>query len=118
VREENLDGSVMREQDIHTGIDARTRGLFMSPRLSYKFENSDTLTFQPFIGINRNDNSSDTFIDHLGGTRPAEYARLRTGSTSDSQDYVTARYLTAPTGYVATSAHTDPTLGLRFEMKL
>jgi iron complex outermembrane receptor protein len=85
VREEDLDGNVTREQKIHTGVDSRSRGMFLSPRLSYKFENSDTLTFQPFIGINRNDNSSDTFIDHLGGTRPAEYARLRTGSTADSE---------------------------------
>ena len=46
---------------------------------------SDTLTFQPFIGINRNDNSSDTTIDHLGGTRPAQYKRLRTASTSESR---------------------------------
>lgn len=84
VREENNDGSVMREQNIHTGVVSRNRGLFVSPRLSYKFENSDTLTFQPFIGINRNDNGSDTFIDHLGGTQPAEYRRLRTASTSES----------------------------------
>ena len=85
VREENMDTSVLREQDIHTGIVARNRGVFVSPRLSYKFENSDTLTFQPFIGINRNDNSSDTNIDHLGGTRPAQYKRLRTASTSESR---------------------------------
>jgi outer membrane receptor for ferrienterochelin and colicins len=35
-----------------------------------------------------------------------------------AEDYVSARYLSAPTGYVTTSAHTDPTLGLRFERKL
>jgi iron complex outermembrane receptor protein len=79
LREEDLDANVTREQAIYTGVDSRSRGVFLSPRLSYKFENSDTLTFQPFIGINRNDNSSDTFIDHLGGTRPVEYARLRSG---------------------------------------
>jgi iron complex outermembrane receptor protein len=85
VREEDLDGNVTREQNIYTGIDSRNRSIFLSPRLSYKFDNSDTLTFQPFIGVNRGDNSSDTLIDHLGGTRPAEYARLRTGSESDSK---------------------------------
>ncbi|THC39196.1 TonB-dependent siderophore receptor [Massilia sp. Mn16-1_5] len=85
VREEDLAGNVTREQNIHTGVESRTRGMFLSPRLSYKFDNGDTLTFQPFVGINRNDNGSDTFIDHLGGTRPAEYARLRTGSESESQ---------------------------------
>jgi hypothetical protein len=34
-----------------------------------------------------------------------------------AEDYVTARYLTAPKGYVTTAAHTDATYGLRLEMK-
>jgi iron complex outermembrane receptor protein len=35
-----------------------------------------------------------------------------------AEDYVTARYLTAPNGYTTTAAHTDATYGLRLEMKL
>jgi hypothetical protein len=35
-----------------------------------------------------------------------------------ADDYVSARYYASPNGYVATSAHTDATYGLRLEIKL
>lgn len=35
-----------------------------------------------------------------------------------AEDDVTARYLTSPNGYMTTSAHLDPSFGLRLEMKL
>jgi iron complex outermembrane receptor protein len=35
-----------------------------------------------------------------------------------AEDYLSARYLSAPVGYLRTSAHTDPAFGARFEMKL
>jgi outer membrane receptor for ferrienterochelin and colicins len=78
------DGSVRREQEIHGQGESRSHGVHLSPRLSYKLANNDTLTFQPFVGINRSDNTSDTTIDQLSGSRPAEYARLRTWSRSNS----------------------------------
>jgi outer membrane receptor for ferrienterochelin and colicins len=78
------DDSVRREQEIHGQGETHSRGVHLSPRLSYKFANNDTLTFQPFVGINRSDNTSDTTIDQLAGSRPAEYARLRTWSRSNA----------------------------------
>jgi outer membrane receptor for ferrienterochelin and colicins len=84
VIERNNDDSVRREQEIHGQGESRSKGLHLSPRLTYKSANNDTLTFQPFVGINRSNNSSDTTIDHLGGSRAAEYARLRTWSESRS----------------------------------
>jgi outer membrane receptor for ferrienterochelin and colicins len=80
----NDDGSVRREQDIRGESDSRSRGIHLSPRLSYKFANNDTLTFQPFIGTNRSSSASVSTVDQLAGSRPPEYALLQQESRSNS----------------------------------
>jgi iron complex outermembrane receptor protein len=78
------DGGIAREQQIATVGAGRSRGLHFSPRLQYKFDNNDTLTFQPFIVVNRNDGDADTWVDQLAGTIPPEYAHQHSGSSSKS----------------------------------
>ncbi|MES3025332.1 MAG: TonB-dependent receptor [Pseudomonadota bacterium] len=55
----------------------RNKGLQLTPRLSYRFDNSDTLTFQPFLVSNRSSGRSDSALERSGGNpaQPAPYAR-------------------------------------------
>jgi iron complex outermembrane receptor protein len=53
-------GVVLREQFSEDRSEGKSRGIHLAPRLSYRFENGDTLTFQPFLMSNRSDNSSRT----------------------------------------------------------
>lgn len=53
-------GAVLREQFTEDRSEGRSRGIHLAPRLSYRFENSDTLTFQPFLMSNRSRNSAHT----------------------------------------------------------
>lgn len=68
------DGTVQREQLIHVDGNGKSRGVHLSPRLSYKFDNGDTLNFQPFIVANRNDNITDSYVDQTIGLVPPEFA--------------------------------------------
>jgi iron complex outermembrane receptor protein len=68
------DGTVQREQFIHSEGTGRSRGVHLSPRLSYKFDNGDTLNVQPFLVVNRSNNGSDTTLDQTRGLIPPEYA--------------------------------------------
>jgi iron complex outermembrane receptor protein len=57
------DGTVQREQLIHVDGNGKSEGVHLSPRLSYKFDNGDTLNFQPFVAANRSDNLSDAWVN-------------------------------------------------------
>jgi iron complex outermembrane receptor protein len=67
------DGRVERLQLIHSYGDGKSRGLNLAPRLSYKFENGDTLNFQPFVSANRNDSVNDAPVDQLIGVDPPPF---------------------------------------------
>jgi iron complex outermembrane receptor protein len=67
------DGTVTREQLIHTLGNGKSQGLHLSPRLSYKFDNGDTLNFQPFVVVNRNDSVSDATVDQTIGLVPPDF---------------------------------------------
>jgi iron complex outermembrane receptor protein len=56
-------GIVRRNQLIHVDGNGKSRGVNLSPRLSYKFDNGDTLNFQPFIVANRSDNVTNSNVD-------------------------------------------------------
>lgn len=77
-------GAVTREQDIHTESNGRSKGIHLSPRLQYKFDNNDTLTFQPFLMHNRSDSGYVTDVDQLRGIVPPEYGQSRGSSSSTS----------------------------------
>jgi iron complex outermembrane receptor protein len=68
------DGGVVREQDIHTEGDGNSRGVHLSPRLSWKFDNGDTLNVQPFLVHNQSSGASATSVDQGAGLLPPEYA--------------------------------------------
>jgi iron complex outermembrane receptor protein len=67
------DGTIQRLQLIHSYGDGRSRALNLSPRLSYKFENGDTLNFQPFVSANRNVSVNDAPVDQIVGVKPPEF---------------------------------------------
>lgn len=71
------DGSVQRMQYIHSEGDNKSRGLHLSPRLSYKFDNGDTLNFQPFVVANRSDGVNDATVNQTAGLVPPEFVFQR-----------------------------------------
>jgi outer membrane receptor for ferrienterochelin and colicins len=78
------DGTVEREQLIHDEGGGVFDGIFLSPRLSYKFVNGDTLSFQPFLASNRSRNGADSWLEQPVGTVAPEYARQRSDARSHS----------------------------------
>lgn len=78
------DGSVQRAQRIHDEGGGVNDSLFLTPRFAYKFENGDTLTFQPFLIANRNRSGADSRLDQPVGTVAPEYAVQRSDSASNS----------------------------------
>jgi outer membrane receptor for ferrienterochelin and colicins len=82
--DETEDGTVQREQfslDENNGL---SRGIHLSPRLSYRFDSGDTLTFQPFLVSNRNTSGSESNVTQTVGVLPPEYARQLGDSSSTS----------------------------------
>jgi iron complex outermembrane receptor protein len=77
-------GAVTREQDIRTESNGKSKGIHLSPRIQYKFDNNDTLTFQPFLMHNRSDSGYVTSVDQLRGIVPPEYGHSRGNSSSTS----------------------------------
>ncbi|GAB3468959.1 siderophore salmochelin receptor IroN [Massilia terrae] len=75
-------GTVQRMQYIHSYGDGRSRGMHLSPRLSYKFDNGDTLNFQPFVVVNRNDGVYDATVNQTAGLVPPEFVFQRAISHS------------------------------------
>ena len=61
-----------------------SKGIHLSPRLSYRFGNGDSLTFQPFLVHNQSNSRSDSELAHLGGDVPSEYASLAGESSASS----------------------------------
>jgi outer membrane receptor for ferrienterochelin and colicins len=78
------DGTVERKQLIHDEGGGVFDGVFLSPRLAYKFANGDTLTFQPFLASNRSRNGADSTLAQPIGSVAPEYAQQRSDSHSHS----------------------------------
>jgi iron complex outermembrane receptor protein len=78
------DGTVERRQQIHDEGGGVFDGVFLSPRLAYKFANGDTLTFQPFLASNRSRNGADSWLDQPVGAVAPEYAHQRADSHAHS----------------------------------
>ena len=58
-----LDGTLMRHQDIASEASRKSSNLHLAPRLSYKFDNGDTLNFQPFAMASRSSSDSRGTLD-------------------------------------------------------
>jgi iron complex outermembrane receptor protein len=78
------DGTVERRQQIHDEGSGVFDGIFLSPRLAYKFANGDTLSFQPFLASNRSRNGADSWLDQTIGSVAPEYAHQRADSHANS----------------------------------
>lgn len=73
----NPGGALVREQLIHADGNAKSEGVHFSPRLAYKFDNGDTLNFQPFIVANRSDSVTDSWVNQTlpdPAATPPEFA--------------------------------------------
>ncbi len=63
----------LKEQEVDDGSTRRTLGLHLTPRLSYRFEGGDTLTFQPFLMHSQSASSSDSVLTQSVGLVAPEY---------------------------------------------
>lgn len=71
------DGDVRTIEDSFTHSSGRNRGLHLAPRISYKFENGDTLTYQQFVMANRGRNGNFTEVTQRNGFIEPEYDFLQ-----------------------------------------
>lgn len=78
------DGTVERRQQIRDEGSGVFDGIFLSPRLAYKFANGDTLSFQPFFVSNRSRNGADSWLDQTIGSVAPEYAHQRSDAHANS----------------------------------
>ncbi len=67
-------GALLNEQLQEDRSGRRSRGMHLTPRLSYRFENGDTLTFQPFIVHNRTEGDSTSLLQQRFGVDEREFA--------------------------------------------
>ncbi|UGQ46244.1 TonB-dependent receptor plug domain-containing protein [Massilia endophytica] len=67
------DGTVVKEQEVSDRSSGITKGLHLTPRFTYKFENGDTLNLQPFLMANRSDSGSDSTLVQPVGQMAPEY---------------------------------------------
>jgi iron complex outermembrane receptor protein len=61
----------------------RSRGLHLSPRLNYRFENGDTLTFQPFLVLSHSETAGQSLLTQSIGPA-APYASANYTAQADS----------------------------------
>jgi outer membrane receptor for ferrienterochelin and colicins len=86
-QEIKADGSVARDQLRVAESDSTSRMLHFSPRLSYRFENGDTLNFQPFMVATSSRGTSSSTLDQRVGQTPPEYA-LAQGTSESSAAFM------------------------------
>ncbi|MDP3669205.1 MAG: TonB-dependent receptor [Telluria sp.] len=80
-------GVLQTEQQVSDQSDGRSRGIHLSPRLSYRFDNGDTLTFQPFLMNHRRSGASDSRLTQSVGLAAPAYAR-QLGTSSSSSTFL------------------------------
>ena len=75
-------GEIRKEQEIFGSGERRSTRMHLGPRVSYKFENGDTLTYQQFLMHARSVGTTDSELAQRVGLIPPEYALSQ--ATSDS----------------------------------
>lgn len=89
-RDTRDDGVVLKDQNVLDETARQTRGIHLTPRLSYKFDNGDTLNFQPFLMASRSDSNNRSDLTQNFGLVPAalqqppEYNLALTDAHSES----------------------------------
>ncbi len=82
--DETSGGVVTKDQLVNDSSDRRARGIHLSPRLSYKFDGGDTLTFQPFLMSSHSVSDNDSVLTQSVGPLPLEYAHSAGDASSSS----------------------------------
>jgi iron complex outermembrane receptor protein len=77
-------GVLVREQFSQDENSGRSRGIHLSPRMSYRFDSGDTLTFQPFLVSNRNTSEGESNVTQPFGEEKPTYARQLNETSSSS----------------------------------
>ena len=85
----NDDGVLVKDQSVASEGTRRTNGLHLMPRLSWKFDNGDTLNFQPMLIANRTDGTSRSALTQRVVPPAPEYARAL-GSQESSATFMRA----------------------------
>lgn len=81
------DGVLLRDQTRTSESESRGRNLHLAPRLSYRFDNGDTLNFQPFLVSGRNHGTSiSTQVDRVNPAS-TDYA-VALGTNEGSQTFL------------------------------
>ncbi|NHZ97165.1 TonB-dependent receptor [Massilia sp. CCM 8734] len=75
-------GLLLKDQQVDAHSSRSARSLHLTPRLSYKFDNGDTLNFQPFLMYNRSEGNSDSLLTQRIGPPQREYALALADSSS------------------------------------
>lgn len=89
-RDTGEDGVVLKDQNVLDETKRTSRGIHLTPRLSYKFDGGDTLNFQPFLMVNRSDGNSHSDLTQNFGLvppalqQPPEYNLALTGTHAES----------------------------------
>lgn len=83
------DGVLLKDQLVEDVSSNKVRGIHLAPRLSYKFGNGDTLTFQPMLMSSTSDGTAGSVLTQGGLVPPAllqapEYSTAATVSRSSS----------------------------------
>ncbi|MTW11809.1 TonB-dependent receptor [Pseudoduganella eburnea] len=71
--ETDVAGDLLKEQFLDSESAGNTKGLHLTPRLSYKFSNGDTLNFQTFLMHQQMRSNAHTNLAQPVGSVPPEY---------------------------------------------
>ncbi|GGC90394.1 TonB-dependent receptor plug domain-containing protein [Undibacterium terreum] len=78
--ETNAQGNMLQHQ--HDLTSRESRGLQLTPRFNYRFENGDTLSFQPLVTNSRSDSRVSSKLDQIGEIQ--EYAQANSVGHSET----------------------------------
>ncbi|WEF31832.1 TonB-dependent receptor plug domain-containing protein [Pseudoduganella chitinolytica] len=78
------DGTVTKDQQVSDESAGSGKSIHLAPRLSYKFDNGDTLNFQPFLMYNQRDSGSSSTLVQATGIIAPEYNFAEQQSHNDS----------------------------------
>ncbi|MDM5176083.1 TonB-dependent receptor [Massilia sp. DJPM01] len=81
-RDTDAAGLLLKDQQVDGSSRRSSRSVHLTPRLSYKFDNGDTLNFQPFLMHNRSEGDSNSLLTQRIGPPQREYALALADSSS------------------------------------
>jgi outer membrane receptor for ferrienterochelin and colicins len=83
-RETGAGGTLIKDQTITSRSKRNSRGAQLMPRISYKFDNGDTVNFQPFVFTNRSESDTAGTLDERVAGAPRPYALSQSHAQSSA----------------------------------